>query len=93
MQLAAEDEDSAAQLNLSIAYLFGEGVATNIDTSMHWLLKALRNGDVGAEYNLGLNYFEGEGLALDKGLGRYWLRRAAERGYDRAREYLKEHTD
>ena len=60
---------------------------------MHWLLKALRNGDVGAEYNLGLNYFEGEGLTLDKGLGRYWLRRAAERGYDRAREYLKEHTD
>ena len=93
MQLAAEDEDSTAQLNLSIAYLFGEGVATNIDTSMHWLLKALGNGHVGAEYNLGLNYFEGEGLTLDKGLGRYWLRRAAERGYDRAREYLKEHAD
>ncbi len=93
MQLAAEDEDSAAQVNLSIAYLFGEGVARDIDKSMYWLLKALRNGDIGAEFNLGLNYFKGDGLILDKGLGRYWLRRAAERGYDRAREFLKEHAD
>ena len=93
MRLAAEDEDSAAQVDLSIAYLFGEGVARDIDKSMYWLLKALRNGDVGAEFNLGLNYFEGEGLTLDKGLGRYWLRRAAECGYDRAREFLKEHAD
>ena len=88
-QLAAEEEDSAAQVNLSIAYLFGEGVVRNIDTSMYWLLKALRNGDVGAEYNLGLNYLEGEGLPMDKELGRYWLRRAAARGDEDARKVLE----
>ena len=93
LHLAAEEEDTAAQVNLSIAYLFGEGVARNIDKSMYWLLKALRNGDVGAEYNLGLNYLEGEGLTMDRELGEYWLRRAAERGHADARKILEENTD
>ena len=60
---------------------------------MYWLHKALRNGDVVAEANLGRMYFDGKGLKKDWELGVYWLRRAAERGYDRAREFLNEHTD
>ena len=91
--LAAEEEDSGAQIELFFAYFYGEGVREDRDKAMYWLHKALRNGDVVAEANLGRMYFDGKGLRKDWELGVYWLRRAAERGYDRAREFLNEHTD
>ena len=91
--LAAEEEDSGAQIDLFFAYFYGEGVREDRDKAMYWLHRALRNGDVVAEANLGRMYFDGEGLAKDRELGMYWLRRAAERGFDRAREFLNEHAD
>ena len=91
--LAAEEEDSGAQIDLFFAYFYGEGVKEDRDKAMYWLHRALRNGDVVAEANLGRMYFDGEGLAKDRELGMYWLRRAAERGFDRAREFLNEHAD
>ena len=93
LHLAAEEEDAVAQNNLSLAYLFGEGVTKHVGTAMDWLDRALGNGYTGAETNLGINYFEGVGVAMDKQLGKYWLRRAAERGDEYAQDYLKASTD
>ena len=70
---AAEQDNLPAQVNMSIAYGYGEGVRRDETKSLEWLLKALRNGDVGAKYNLGVSYFEGDGLPMDTELGKYWL--------------------
>ena len=90
---AAEQENSPAQVNISIAYSYGEGVPRDEAEALEWLYRALRNGDLGAAFNLGVMYYEGEGLPMDKKLGEYWLRRAAERGLESATSYLKEIRD
>ena len=93
MRLGAEEEDPVAQLNLSVAYDFGDGVPKDRNKGLEWLHRALRNGYVGAEYNLGVMYYEGDGLPMDKKLGRYWLRRAAERGDEEAQKMLEGESD
>ena len=93
LRLAAEEQDAVAQNNLSLAYLFGEGVTKDAITAMDWLDRALGNGYVGAETNLGINYYEGVGVVMDKELGNYWLRRAAERGDEYAQDYLEANAD
>ena len=93
LRLAGEEEDAVAQNNLSIAYLYGEGVPRDPNKSLDWLLRSLRNGYVSAEYNLGVGYYEGDGLPTDKELGVYWLRRAADRGDEASRKYLEEETN
>lgn len=90
---AAEQENSPAQVNISIAYSYGEGVPKDEAEALEWLYRALRNGDLGAAFNLGVMYYEGDGLAMDRKLGEYWLRRAAERGLESATSYLKENSE
>lgn len=90
---AAEQENSAAQVNISIAYSYGEGVPRDEAEALEWLYRALRNGDLGAAFNLGVMYYEGDGLPMDRKLGEYWLRRAAERGLESAANYLEENRD
>ena len=87
---AAEQGDSAAQVNTSIAYLYGAGVVQDIEVAMSWLDRAVKSGDAGAEYNLGVVYQFGDGRPKDLGLARYWLELAAERGIEEAKEALGE---
>lgn len=90
LHLAAEQEDPVSQLNLSVAYFYGEGLTRDESKALEWLHRALRNGYVGAEYNLGVMYYDGDGLPIDKELGRYWLQRAAARGDEDAQKILAE---
>ena len=66
IRLAAEQEDSAAQVDLSLAHSFGEGVEKNRGKAMYWLNKALRNRDAGAECSLDVSCFDGDGLPMNK---------------------------
>ena len=93
LHLAAEQEDPVSQLNLSVAYFYGEGLTKDESKALEWQHRALRNGYVGAEFNLGIGYLDGDGLPMDRELGRYWLQRAAARGDEDAQKALEERAN
>ncbi len=53
----------AAQVNLAIMYLDGQGVPQDPRQAAMWFLKAAEQGNAEAQYNLGLLYREGKGVA------------------------------
>ena len=87
---AARQGASAAQVNTSIAYHYGDGVVQNTEVAMTWLDRAVKSGDAGAEYNVGVVYQFGDGRPQGLGLARYWLELAAERGIEDAKEVFAE---
>jgi TPR repeat protein len=42
--VAAEEGNSAAQYNLALRYISGDGTPTNLDEARKWLEKAARHG-------------------------------------------------
>lgn len=59
LQKNAEAGDSAAESQLSMIYLWGEGLAQDDSKAIYWLRKASKQGDVHAKINLNLIYYTG----------------------------------
>src|SRR3546814_12094419 len=57
---AAEHGLAAAQVNLAVLYLRGEGVPKDPRAAARWLERAARAGHPLAQYNLGMMYESGD---------------------------------
>lgn len=68
---------TAAQLNLAILYLEGQGVPQDYAQAALWFRRAAEQGNSKeAQYNLGLLYKEGKGVPKDEAEAEKWLRKA-----------------
>jgi len=64
-QKAAEQNYPAAQYNLGIQYLKGNGVEKDIAKAIPWYTRAAERGSADAQFNLGVCYDKGEGVSPD----------------------------
>jgi len=62
---AAEQNYPAAQYNLGIQYLKGNGVEKDIAKAIPWYTRAAERGSADAQFNLGVCYDLGEGVSSD----------------------------
>ncbi len=53
----------AAQVNLALMHVEGQGVRQDYQQAAKWFLKAAEQGNTEAQYNLGLLHQEGKGVA------------------------------
>jgi TPR repeat protein len=70
--------DPAAQVELGIAYMKGDGVPVDAVEAGKWFRRAAEQGDPAGEDRLGQMYLLGYGVAVDYTEAVKWLRRAAE---------------
>ncbi len=61
LKIAANNNDSNAQVFLAGHYYFGKWVKSNIDSSVYWYAKSLKSGSYEALLNLGSIYRNGFG--------------------------------
>src|SRR5437899_270355 len=66
-EMAAEQGDASAQLNLGNSYYNGQGVPQDYKEAMKWYRKAAEQGDVFAQFNLGIMFYHGQGVPKDYG--------------------------
>ena len=85
---AANDGDAAAQNNLGLMYLNGQGVLPNPQTAVKWFRQAAEQEDTGAQFNLALSYETGRGVDQDYTVAAEWYRRAADGGEPAAQKNL-----
>jgi TPR repeat protein len=71
---------AAAQYNLGVKYIQGDGVAKDIGQAFVWFRKAADQGNVDAEMFLGNAYEFGQGVAKDYEQALAWFRKAARQG-------------
>lgn len=76
----ADAGDARAQAKLALAYLRGEGVASDPVTALRWSMVAARSGQPVAEYLLGALYQQGEHVQADPGRAFAWFSAAAAKG-------------
>lgn len=76
--------DTRAQLQLGIAFEFGQGVDKNIEEAMHWYRIAADRGDPEAQTNLGYLYETGSTGPENPAEAAKWYLRAAVSGFARA---------
>jgi hypothetical protein len=76
--------DTRAQLQLGIAFEFGQGVDKNIEEAMHWYRIAADRGDPEAQTNLGYLYEIGTTGPENPAEAAKWYLRAAVSGFARA---------
>lgn len=82
---AAVNAGSAPAANeLSLAYLFGRGVAADLDQGMRLERIAAEAGNAPAQFRLGLRYLPGGELDVDMTEARQWFEAAGAQGYGRA---------
>jgi uncharacterized protein len=81
---AAEQGDAQAQINLGLAYDFGNSVPEDDTEAVKWYRKAAEQGLAGAQFNVGLMYAYGEGVPEDDAEAVKWYRMAAEQGHANA---------
>ena len=62
---AAEKDDAAAQYDLAMRYLKGDGVASSQSEAVTWLLKSAHLGNSSAQLQLGVAYEMGRGVPQD----------------------------
>jgi TPR repeat protein len=77
---AADQGDSAAQLNLAFSYQMGQGVPQDYAQAAAWYRKAADQGDASAESNLGLLFHTGLGVPQDDEQAAAWFRKPLNRG-------------
>jgi uncharacterized protein len=83
----ANDGDAAAQFNLGLMYLTGQGVQQDDAAAALWFRKSAEQGYVLAQTNLGVLYRDGRGVAQGVTEAVMWFRKAAEQG-DAVAEFL-----
>lgn len=88
---AAEKGEHGAQSSLGAYYRFGwGGLKKDPAKAVEWWRKAGDwTGEVDAQFNLGVCYYFGDGVNKDIVQAVKWWGKAAERGYQKAREYLE----
>jgi TPR repeat protein len=84
MQERAEAGDAAAQCELGLAYVNGNGVAKNYAEAFKWLHKSAEQNNTVAQYNLGVCYANGFGTAKSMVEACKWYRKAADQNYSDA---------
>ena len=77
--------DTQAQLQLGIAFEFGQGVDKNLDEAMHWYHVAADRADPVAQTNLAYLYETGAAGSANEGEAAKWYLRAAVSGFVRAK--------
>ncbi len=87
-QAAADGGSVAAQANLGVIYLTGQGVAADAASGVRWLRRAAEQGYAPAQNNLGYLYGVGQGVPQDYGQAAHWYRLAADQGYADAQNSL-----
>jgi TPR repeat protein len=76
----AEGGDPAAQFNIAMMYVRGEGVERDLQQAANWFRKSAEQGRVDAQARLGALYAHGQGVQQDFGEAARWLNKAAEGG-------------
>jgi localization factor PodJL len=76
----ADAGDARAQAKLALAYLRGEGVASDPITALRWSSVAAKSGQPVAEYLLGALYQQGEHVKADPARAFAWFSAAAGKG-------------
>ncbi len=76
--------DTQAQLQLGIAFQFGQGMDKNLEEAMHWYHVAADRADPVAQTNLGYLYETGAAGSGNEGEAAKWYLRAAVSGFVRA---------
>lgn len=81
----AANGDTKAQLQMGLAYEFGDSIAKDIDKAMHWYRIAADRGDPVAQADLGYLYEMGANGPKDPAEAAKWYMRAALAGLTRAK--------
>lgn len=76
----ADSGDPQAQAKLALAYLRGDGVASDTAAAARWTMAAANAGEPVAEYLLGAMYGQGDGVKADPVRGVAWIAQAAGHG-------------
>lgn len=79
-RVGAEQGSAAAQYDLGVTSLQGQGVPKDYAAAAQWFRKAADQGHVDAQYNLGVMYTLGEGVSQDYAQAAQWFRKAADQG-------------
>lgn len=77
--------DTRAQLEVGLAYEFGNGVGKDMDKAMHWYRSAADRGDPIAQADLGYFYETGADGSKDPAEAAKWYMRSALAGLARAK--------
>ena len=87
-QIAAEQGNLEAMVNLGRAYYRGKGVKQDDAKALEWYTKAAEQGFPCAQSILGTRYRKGQGVEQDYGKALEWYTKASEQGYAVAQRYL-----
>ncbi|MCL2377680.1 MAG: toll/interleukin-1 receptor domain-containing protein [Defluviitaleaceae bacterium] len=85
---SAEQNNYMAQVNLAWMYENGHIGPPSLERSFYWNRRAARLGNITAQSNTGLMYMQGRGVQQCYIQAAHWFTQAAERGCERALEYL-----
>ena len=77
VRLAAAEGNAAAQNNLGVAHVRGQGVPQNDTEAVRWFRLAADQGLADAQFDLGVLYQEGEGIPQDLVAAHMWFSLAA----------------
>lgn len=78
LQKLAEQGNAAAQYNLAVSYIRGEGIPQNYAKAVGWCRLAAEQGFAKAQYKLGVMYDIGCGVPKDDVAAVSWYRKASE---------------
>jgi localization factor PodJL len=80
--------DRAAQHDLGMLHLSGNGVKRDPAEAARWFERAAKQGLPNAQANLGVMYRDGTGVKEDEQVAAFWFQSAAEQGFARAQHNL-----
>lgn len=80
--------NTAAQLQLGIAYEHGEGLPRDANKAVNWYCRAAKKGLVQAQQNLAWMYANGRGVERDEAIAVRWFKAAARSGDEYSRQML-----
>lgn len=88
---AAQKVNPAAQYALGVAYLWGNGVASDMTSGVDWINTAAYNDYPPAQRELGWMYFHGDIIEQDHARAYAWFLLAAENGDSEAMHEVQEY--
>ena len=77
----AEQGDAAAQYNLALVYMGGEGVPQDYAEAVKWYRLAVEQGHASAQYNLAVHYKNGEGVLQSNVMAHMWSNISSANGH------------